>query len=195
MTITNRRKVDTGADYYPTPTWATEALVDLEEFKNGIVWEPACGNGAMSEVLKRTGCEVRSTDLFDRGYGEERNLNFLNVDDDSYICDYVVTNPPYADDMAEKFAHKGLVYARKKVCLLVRLAFLEGQKRWKTLFNITPPDRVWVFSERITFYPNGKQTGGSGTSAYCWVVWDKSVKKSPETPRTDLLWVPPGYKR
>src|SRR5271165_95785 len=31
-------------DFYPTPAYATEALLDSEEF-SGIIWEPACGNG------------------------------------------------------------------------------------------------------------------------------------------------------
>jgi hypothetical protein len=34
------------------------------------------------------------------------------------------------------------------------LAFLEGVNRWNTIFSRMPPARVWVFSERITFYPS-----------------------------------------
>lgn len=71
-----------------------------------------------------------------------------------------------------------------------RLAFLEGANRARTIFKITPPSRVWVFSERITFYPSGIEPKGSGTTAYAWYVWDKDA-----TPGlTELKWFEPGYK-
>lgn len=39
-----------GPDFFPTPAWATYALIDNEKFV-GDIWESACGNGAMSAVL------------------------------------------------------------------------------------------------------------------------------------------------
>jgi hypothetical protein len=50
-------------------------LIDNEKFK-GDIWESACGNGAMSDVLEQTGRGVISSDLFDRGYGEA-GVDFL----------------------------------------------------------------------------------------------------------------------
>ena len=38
-----------GPDFFPTPRWATHALIDNEEFE-GDIWECACGDGAMSAV-------------------------------------------------------------------------------------------------------------------------------------------------
>ena len=58
-----------GPDYFPTPRWATFALMDNEPFR-GRVWECACGDGAMSRVIDEMGCKVDSSDLYDRGYGE-----------------------------------------------------------------------------------------------------------------------------
>lgn len=53
--ITNRRKVDlNGPDFYPTPTWATVALLDKEKF-DGEITEPACGDGAISKVFENNG--------------------------------------------------------------------------------------------------------------------------------------------
>jgi hypothetical protein len=43
-----------GPDFFPTPRWATFALIDNEKFQ-GDIWECACGDGAMSEVLEQTG--------------------------------------------------------------------------------------------------------------------------------------------
>jgi hypothetical protein len=160
------------------------------------VWEPACGTGWMSEELK-TKYHVMSTDLVDRGYGTS-GVDFTKMpplphDDPGRPVDSVVTNPPYANGLAEAFVHTGIGIAKKKVCMLMRLAFLEGGKRYNSLFKDTPPHRVHVFSERITFYPNGLQTAGSGTTAYGWYVWD--VPRLGEMYKTELSWLPPGYKR
>src|SRR3981189_782245 len=64
-----------GPDFFPTPAWATHALIDNESF-SGNIWESACGNGAMSDVLEQTGQSVFSSDLYDRGYGES-GIDFL----------------------------------------------------------------------------------------------------------------------
>ncbi|WP_287200654.1 hypothetical protein [Mesorhizobium sp.] len=43
-----------GPDYFPTPAWATHALMENESF-TGEIWECACGDGAMSRVLESRG--------------------------------------------------------------------------------------------------------------------------------------------
>ena len=180
---TTKRSADlSGPDFFPTPPWATFALIDNEKFK-GNIWESACGDGAMSKVLEKTGCKVRSTDLFDRGYGESGH-DFLKA---TKTADNIVTNPPY--NCAEGFVANGLGLANNKFALLLRLAFLEGANRANTIFSKCPPSRVWVFSERITFYMKGAKQAGSGTTAYAWFVWDKNAPSG-----TELKWFKPGYK-
>lgn len=171
-----------GPDYFPTPAWATHSLMENEEF-SGEIWECACGDGAMSRVLARDGNFVRSSDLYDRGFGEV-GIDFNTA---KTLADNIVTNPPY--NSAEGFVRSGVKLARKKFALLLRLAFLEGANRANTIFAQYPPSRVWVFSERITFYPAGAVQGGSGTTAYAWFVWDKDVCEG-----TQLKWFKPGYK-
>ncbi len=171
-----------GADFFPTPAWATYALIDNEKFE-GEIWESACGNGAMSEVLAQTGETIISSDLYDRGYGDA-GVDFLT---DSRRTQNVVTNPPY--NAAEGFVRAGLRATEQKFALLLRLAFLEGANRKRSIFTDTPPSRVWVFSERITFYPAGAVQQGSGTTAYAWFVWDKNASSG-----TELKWFEPGYK-
>jgi hypothetical protein len=172
-----------GPDFFPTPEWATHALIDNEEFA-GTIWEPACGDGTMAEVLKRTGCPVEASDFYDRGYGEA-GVDFLHA---NRLADNIVTNPPY--NSAEGFVRAGVAQSRRKFALLLRLAFLEGANRQKTIFAKTPPARIWVFSERITFYPAGAVQRGSGTTAYAWFVWDKQAIDR----KTELKWLPLGYK-
>jgi hypothetical protein len=172
-----------GPDFFPTPRWATFALIDNEIFE-GDIWECACGDGTMSRVIEETGHSVYSSDLYDRGYGDA-GVDFLEC---TRSVSNIVTNPPY--NCAEGFVTHGLRQARGKLALLLRLAFLEGANRANTIFAITPPTRVWVFSERITFYPKGAEVRGSGTTAYAWFVWDKAVASRS----TELRWFKPGYK-
>jgi len=180
---TTKRFADlNGPDYFPTPRWATYALMDNESF-DGDIWECACGDGAMSEVLRLGSNKIISSDLYDRGYGEG-GIDFLKS---NRRVSNIITNPPY--NSAEGFVEKGLTSAGNKFALLLRLAFLEGANRSRTIFNENAPSRVWVFSERITFYPAGAEVKGSGTTAYAWFVWDKEA-----TNTTELKWFKPGYK-
>jgi hypothetical protein len=94
-----------GSDFYPTPEWATYALIDNESF-DGNIWECACGDGAMAEVLKKTGCKVTGSDLFDRGYGET-GVDFLAS---NKKVQNIVTNPPFHS--AESFVAQGVTLAK-----------------------------------------------------------------------------------
>ena len=181
---TAKRNADiNGPDFFPTPAWATYALMDNEKFE-GDIWECACGDGAMSEVIEDFGNTVISSDLFDRGYGEI-GVDFL---ESKQGHDNIITNPPY--NSAQGFVETASKVARKKFALLLRLAFLEGANRANTIFSHIPPSRVWVFSERITFYPKNAKRAGSGTTAYAWFVWD-----TDHIGQTELNWFKPGYKK
>ena len=182
-----------GPDFFPTPGWATHALVEHETF-SGNIWEPACGDGAMATVLEKTGCRVVATDLYDRDYGQS-GIDFVR---ESRQVDNIVTNPPFHS--AQDFVGAGLRQCSQKLALLLRLAFLESAGRYHDIFSITPPSRVWVFSERITFYPSGAERKGSGTTAYAWFVWDRQDSHEQEITHdkpgeTILKWLPPGYKK
>lgn len=78
-------------EFYPTPPEATRALLAVESFE-GDIWEPACGDGAISKVLEAAGYQVVSTDLIDRGYGAGGH-NFLKSD--RPLAKNIITNPPY----------------------------------------------------------------------------------------------------
>ncbi len=178
---THRRRAAHGADFYPTPRWATEALLEREHFKKTVA-EFCCGNGAISRVLKQRGYTVYSSDLHDRGYGEQGDA-FAETRRVSNI----VTNPPF--NLANALILHWKPLFRRKMCLLLRTAFLEGARRYDTIFSDFPPARMYVFSERVTMYPDGVTTGASGTTSYSWFVWDK--KYSGET---IVRWIEPGSK-
>lgn len=186
---TTKRNVDKDSgDFYPTPLWATGILLRHESFE-GKTWEPACGDGAMSRVLIAGGLDVRSSDLFNRGFGTP-DVDFLSQLPTNqsrhyfaFDCDNIITNPPY--HLAEDFVRIGLSLIKKKLALLVRLAFLESAQRYDGIYEKTPPSRTWIFTKRPTFYPKGAKRGGSGTTAYCWMIWD-----SEHVGPSELCWFP-----
>lgn len=121
-------------DYYATEPRATELLCQLVTF-DGPILEPSCGEGHISEELKKAGYDVTSRDLVDRGYGEV--ADFLAIDNLEWNGN-IVTNPPYK--YAQEFVEKALqiIPEGKKVCMFLKLTFLEGKAR-KLLFRNYPP--------------------------------------------------------
>ncbi|SFL43618.1 hypothetical protein SAMN04488036_11513 [Shimia haliotis] len=92
VSATNTRYPKRAAfEFYPTPPEAVRALLSVERF-DGSIWEPACGDGAISKVLIEAGYQVVSTDLIDRGYGQG-GLNFLKST--KPLAKNIITNPPY----------------------------------------------------------------------------------------------------
>lgn len=168
--VTTKREKD---DFYPTPPEATEALLRAESFR-GDIWEPACGDGAISQVLEAAGYRVASSDLVDRGYGQ------VGVD---FLMEYqgratnIVTNPPFK--LAVPFVRKALDLTTGKVAMLLKIAFLEGVER-AALFQHSPLARVHVFSRRVTFRNASRgDVNGSGMMAFAWFVWDHEHKGPP----------------
>ncbi len=173
-------KSQRGDDFYASPPEAVEALCGVEQF-DGPIWEPACGDGAISKVLEAHGYSVISTDLVERGYGQGR-VDFLM--EYQARAPHVCTNPPFK--LAEQFARHALALTTGKVAFLMRLVWLEGQARRK-LFESTPLARVWVFSGRIPRMHRHDYGGPKTTStiAFAWFIWQAGHVGPPT-----LGWLP-----
>ena len=159
-------------DFYPTPPYAVEELLKREVF-SGNIWECACGEGDISEVFKNKGFEVISTDLINRGYGEQ--LDFLQSD---LVADNIITNPPYK--LALDFVLKAKKQGRKKIAMFLKTVWLESDSRYD-MFQDTefPLKTVYQFSKRVTLYKGGVKMKNSGMIAYAWYVWDKDYVGKP----------------
>jgi len=155
-------------DFYATSPEAAEWLIKIEDLNENI-WECACGEGHLSKVFVREGFKVMSTDLIDRGYGKG-GVDFLKLHQ-PYAGD-IVTNPPYK--LAEEFLKKAmeLIYDGNKVCLFLKIQWLEGKAR-KELFKKYPPKTIWVSSSRIKCGTNGNFSKSSSMMALAWFVWEK----------------------
>ena len=130
--MSSRQEPDHSLDYFPTPPWATRALIERAFPQASLsmptsVWEPACGEGHMAEVLTDYAATVIASDIFDYGYGDV--LDFFNVTDPPGV-DWIITNPPF-EKKAEAFVLRALELAPVGVAMLVRLQWLEGVGRYK----------------------------------------------------------------
>ena len=166
-------------DFYPTPPEATEALLSKERF-DGPIWEPACGDGAISKVLEAAGHSVISTDLVDRGYGTS-GVDFLM--EYRPLAPNIVTNPPFK--MVAPFLRQSVALTTGKVAMLLRVACLEGAER-REIFESSPFARLWVFARRLTMNRGGyagSETGGM--IAFAWFVFDHSHHGPPT-----IGWLP-----
>lgn len=162
-------------DYYATDPKATQQLVDLVELDKNIL-EPACGGGHISEVLIDRGFNVISEDLFDRGYGESGKDFLLRTE--PFNGD-VVTNPPYK--CAQAFAEKSLelIPEGNKVCMFLKIQFLESTSRAQFLKE-NPPKYVYVASDRINCAKGGDfENLERSAVCYCWFIWEKGFKGDP----------------
>lgn len=173
-------------DWYVEPPRAVEALLDAERFC-GTVYDPACGGGNIVEVCRARGLDAWGTDLIDRcgqKYGAA-GIDFTTPVPEHCRgnVDNIICNPPFKH--AETFIRNGLDRARFKVAMLVRLAFLEGQRR-RVMFKALPLARVLVFSSRISMPPGGQGIiAKGGAVAFCWLVFDHDWR-GPAT----LDWLP-----
>lgn len=161
-------------DFYRTPAEATEALIEREYI--GRVWEPACGDGAISKVLERSGRIVLSTDLYDHGYGRP-GVDFLKQQRTA-TRQAIVTNPPFK--LAQQFVEHALHLGAPKVCMFLRLAFLEGQRRHDSgLWAYC--HRVHVFTNRMTLWRGDharRDEAKGGMIAFAWFVWESKPRPS-----------------
>lgn len=160
-------------EFYPTPPEATRALLSVESFK-GDIWEPACGQGAISKVLEANGYSVVSTDLIQREYGTGR-IDFLR--ESISRARNIVTNPPYGRGLGDSFVRHALDLTEVTggtVAMLLNLASLCHRKR-HAFWVARPPTVIYALDELVC-WPEGdpnRARNSTATHRYCWAVWTR----------------------
>lgn len=168
-------------DLYETPEPAVEALLRVEKLPK-IVWEPACGPGAIVRVLRNHGHEVYATDLVDYGCPDSTaRVDFLMESGMPYAIDTIVTNPPFK--LANQFVAHALTLV-PRVVMLLRLAFLESQAR-SAILDGGMLARVHVFRNRLPMMHRSGWRGPQAGSSVCfaWFVWDRTHRGPAEIHR------------
>lgn len=164
------------ADFYPTPPECTLALLaKFGSVFSGDVWEPACGDGAISRVLEGQGLHVESTDLRHSGYGRG-GVDFLKAVVAPAGVSAIITNPPF--NLAEAFIRKAREF-EVPFAMLLKSTYWHAASR-ERLFKSTGPVAVCPMLWRPNFAP---ERGSAPTMDVCWTVWHAHpVKTCAYTP-------------
>jgi hypothetical protein len=158
------------SDFYETPYSITNHLLQVEDFDKSLaVCEPACGAGAISNILKKHWNNVEAYDI-------ERD--FL-LETGQY--DYIITNPPFS--LANKFIQKAKEVATKKFAFLLPLSYLHGKKRYDDIYMEKKYGLKKVYV--LTRYPmlgeslrkDGKYN--TGMMVYAWYIFENHYDGAP----------------
>ena len=191
-------------DYYSTPIEEVTnilSVLDLD-LRGKTVLEPSVGGGHMlqgildyAEAASVSDFKIIATDIQDRGCtsddsrisistGKEYDVLSDNYGSDLENIDYIIMNPPYG--VIEPFVMKMLSLDCKKIIMLGRLQFLEGEKRFLNILENFPPTDTYVYVDRIFCYRNGNVNEKiSSAQAYAWFVWD--FEKENNT--SEIHWI------
>jgi hypothetical protein len=200
----SRIEPDDSLDYFPTPPWATRALIEKVLPQVGAradcarqqVWEPACGEGHIAGVLEEYFATVVASDVHDYGCDDRmppawwRTLDFLDAEAGeglTPVVDWIITNPPF-QKKTEAFVLRSLDLARVGVAMFVRMQWLETKGRYERIFRDGPPTIIAFFAERVPLCKGEWKPEGDTATAYVWLVWLKG--RTPQAP----FWIPPDCR-
>jgi hypothetical protein len=171
-----------GDDLYETPVEAVTALLRAEMLPP-VIWEPACGPGVIVRRLRAAEHQVYATDLVDYASPDQdcAGWDFLMERQLPLGVTAIVTNPPFKN--AGEFVAHALSLC-PKVVMLLRLAFLESERRSAILDNAHLA-RVYVFRKRLPMmHRHGwKRNYSNSGMAFAWFVWDAGHKGPTELHR------------
>ena len=168
-------------DYYSTDPLAIRMLHKYNLLDKDVpYWETACGNGVLSEELKRLGYDVISSDLFDRGYGYT-GVDFF--EQKKVFQGNTITNPPY------KYINNWILHSLKitsnKVYIFCRIQTIESSARYNKIFKNNPPTLICPFVKRIQCYRNNNTSLTSSAVCYAWFIWDNK----DDSKETKVKWL------
>ena len=182
------------SNIYYTPQLLIDACFDkiVRPLDGGKWLEPAAGDGRIAQTMRLHAGEsalihaieiesqADSAIMDMRGASLWSMRNFLDdtaIVDEKLYYDRIITNPPYS--RAEEYIKKclDLRASNGQLVLLLRLAFLESQKRYEELWRHDAylPSRVWVLPKRPSF--DGL---GTDSTAYAWFEWTSDKRRNPE---------------
>lgn len=185
-----RHEAHDSLDDFPTPPWATRALIEHVIDPAGVMgdscWEPACNRGFMARPLSEYFETVHTSDIHDYGIGAFIGdflfpTSFPNERFDA--PKWIITNPPFR--LAEQFITRARDIATVGCAVIVRTSFLEGVGRYNGLFKDNPPNIIAQFCERVPMVKGRYDPKASTATSYTWMVWIKGLTG------TEFVWIPP----
>nr|DAW55829.1 MAG TPA: adenine-specific methyltransferase [Caudoviricetes sp.] len=148
------------SDFYPTPPEATRALLDFLQLPlKTMIWEPACGQGHMVNVMREYGFQVVDTDI-------QTGADFLEAVMPDGV-EWIITNPPFSQ--ADAFIKRCVLHG-KPFALLLKSQYWHAKKRL-SLFRENPPAYLLPLTWRPDFL-FGQRGSGSPLMDVMWCVWN-----------------------
>ena len=159
MSSTARGRARENLDFYPTPAWAVDLVLDrLPHVGTGRILEPAAGDGAILRRLRARGYARDQLDAIEIDPGRADIVKGLAA---SVVCadfttmvggpaySLIITNPPFA--LAEAFARRmiAMTLGRGTAALLLRLNWLGSQER--AAFHRAHPADIFLLPKRPEF--------------------------------------------
>jgi hypothetical protein len=158
----------TERDVYHTPDWVTRTLLPFLR-PVARIWEPAAGQGKMTEALHDAGYTVIATDIAD-------GVDFL-AEQDGRGAEAIVTNPPF--NQARAFIERALTLmqpVRGQIAMLLRTDFDHAITR-QHLFGGCPVfAKKLVLTKRIVWY---ERPNAAPSFNHAWYVWDWQHRGAP----------------
>lgn len=129
--------------FYPTPEWATAALLPKLPLEHGdVILDPACGDSAIAKVLQDFSNrlyvftnDVDPNQPADFHYNMTLRESWKWIERTTGGFDWVIGNPPFCSapstgkkrgrPIVHQFVQMGYQYARKGVVFLLRKSFTE----------------------------------------------------------------------
>ena len=174
MSATGRGRERNARDFYRTPRWCVEALLECEPIAPPY-FDPCCGDGAILEVLAEYGPsagldihEPSAALCLSRGLGVGCG-DYLAHDYSEIPRGSTVMNPPYRK--AAEFIRQAISERSRggKVAALLRLNFLGSSRKRIDLVGPGSCLRsVLVLSKRPSFTGDGR----TDATEYCWMIWE-----------------------
>lgn len=185
MSSTKRGGQRSAADYYPTPGWCVERLLEAVRLPGGVWLEPTAGDGAIVRAANASrfrhalpAVEWHAVELEARHEPALRSAAGANVRIGSFLdyipparigIDVVILNPPFR--IATDVIERALSFRPKLVVALLRLNYL-GSERRADWMRSNAPD-VHVLPNRPVF--DGR---GGDSVEYGWFVWFGGATRS-----------------
>jgi hypothetical protein len=172
-------------DFYPTPTWGTECMLDALPFDfapSANIWEPCAGAGDIAKVIdgiNHLNFHPVTNDIdpqHDVDYHLDATLRstWEDIADEHGQPDWVITNPPF--NAAHHILPLAMEYSTKGVIALLRLSYsepCENRSRW--LYDNQERQSILYLPRRISFTGDG----ATDNVATAWFIWGKAERLAP----------------
>jgi hypothetical protein len=184
-------------DFYQTPSYATESLLERFDFESKNIWEPMTGNGAIAKPLRDAGYNVFCTDLVERKFALDATFDYFkqqtyNGDNQDFS---IVTNPPYGK-VNEFLEHTLNIIKPKTCCLFLPVRYLEGIKRYNEIYSKFKPAKVFVYAQRLGCFKESDveaglvgERGVGSAVAYMWLCF-RNATMLDQNSKTEIEWIP-----